>query len=190
MKKWNVDIISMSFGFAEDIQSIREAIIEAEKQKVIFFAAANNGGWNAPELFPALMESVFSVRGTRYNGAFDDDYNPRSWDHKPGPQFGSLACDVPCAWTSNDLTKSGCSVAAPIVAATAALVMTFVEREASLSEYRDLIRTRRGILSVFKAMATETKPSRLYLAPWQLFENNRKPRVLIENALTNIPRLS
>ena len=156
----------MSYGFADEIPIIRNAIVEAEKRNVTFFAAANNSGLNEPEMFPAFMESVISVRGTRHNGSFEDDYNPKSWEHKPGPQFGSLARDVPCAWTSESLTKSGCSIATPIIAAIAAVLISFVDREQSLKEYRDLIRTRRGILSVFRAMAIESQPSRLYLAPW------------------------
>jgi hypothetical protein len=181
----------MSFGFTDDVKSIRDAIIDAEKDhSVMFFAAANNDGLNDPEMFPAFMESVISVRGTFYDGSFDPQYNPKSSHFNPGPQYGSLARNVPCAWISESLTKSGCSVATPIVAAIAAMIISFVDRKTTVKEYRDTVRTRRGMLSVFRMMTDDPEASRLYLAPWQLFENNRKPWALIEHALSNIPHVA
>lgn len=181
----------MSFGFTEDVKSIRNAISNAENNhNVIFFAAANNDGLNEPEMFPASMESVISIRGTSHDGTFDPQYNPKSPHYNPGPQYGSFARNVPCAWTSESLTKSGCSIATPIAAAIAAMIISFVDHEPTLKDYRDVVRTRRGMLSIFRTMTDNPHALRLYLAPWQLFEGNRKPRVLIEHALTNIPHFA
>jgi hypothetical protein len=66
--------MSMSFGFPDEVASIRKAIINAEKvkkKKILFFAAANNDGLNILKMFPAFFESVISVRGTRYNKSFN-----------------------------------------------------------------------------------------------------------------------
>jgi subtilisin family serine protease len=181
---WDVDIISLSFGFADDKKAIHDAIIDAEKDhSIMFFAAANNDGRNEPEMFPASMETVISIRGTFHDGSFDPQYNPKS--SKYGPQYGSLARDVPCGWTSDSLTKSGCSIATPIVAAIAGLIISFVDREDSMEEYRDLVRTRKGMISIFSMMSDERQASRLELAPWQLYERHRSPKYLIGHALSN-----
>jgi hypothetical protein len=186
-KDWDVDIMSLSFGFAHDVKSIHNAILDAEKDhSIMFFAAANNDGRNEPEMFPASMETVISIRGTRHDGSFDPQYNPKSTKH--GPQYGSLARDVPCGWISESLTKSGCSIATPIVAAIAGLIISFVDREDSLKEYRDLVRTRKGMLSIFSMMSDDKQTlvaSRLDLAPWQLYERHRRPKYLIGHALSN-----
>jgi hypothetical protein len=180
----------MSFGFEKDIVLIQNAITKAESErmgKILFFAAANNGGLNEPERFPARSEAVISVRGTDHTGATVMLYNPPNWAHKAGDQFCTLAKDVPCGFFPN---KSGCSVATPIMAAIAATVIASVERESSFTQSeRDAVRTRRGMLSVFRDMATfqNRAMERLYVAPWQLAENPR-PFFLIGHALSIIPQ--
>ena len=190
---WGADIISMSFGYAEDVTIIGEALRDAEilrGNKILFFAAANNDGLNQPEKFPAFSESVISVRGTAQNGKFIRDYNPKNWPHKPGIQYGTLAKDVPCGFFP---VKSGCSVATPILAAIAAVIIAFVDRDAEFDEWnRDTVRTRRGMRSVLQFMANDqnSKSERLYIAPWFLFEYSARPRTLISYALDRVPRNS
>ncbi|KAH7009795.1 peptidase S8/S53 domain-containing protein [Ilyonectria destructans] len=195
VREWDVDIISMSFGFSDEVTSIREAITEAQRIKesrILFFAAANNNGLNGPELFPAFFESVIAVRGTSHDGTFMPQYTPKMWAHKHEVQYGTLAIDVPCGWVDNTLTKSGCSVATPIMVAIAAALISFVEHEDSLLRQRDLIRTRRGMLSVFNHMADgqPDRNQRVYLAPWQLFKDNQPPRSLVEYALSLLPQIT
>ncbi|KAF4984121.1 hypothetical protein FZEAL_614 [Fusarium zealandicum] len=185
VKEWDVDVISMSFGFSGEIACIRRAIVEAERvkgDKILFIAAANNGGLNDPEMFPAFFESVISTRGTDHDGSFLTKYNPKSWSHKSGPQYGTLAQDVPYGWPLRNPTKSGCSIAAPILAAIALVIIAFVDAQDNLVNMRRLIRTRRGMTAVFDAMAGKQnqQQDRVYLAPWQLYENNRNPRIIIE----------
>ncbi|KXX82219.1 Major intracellular serine protease [Madurella mycetomatis] len=186
-----IDIISMSFGFEKDINIIQKAIIEAESKtgnKIVFFAAANNSGQDELERFPARSESVISVRGTDYRGGIVAPYNPPNWPYKPRDQFCTLAKDVPCGFFA---PKSGCSVATVIMAAIAAAVIGFVEQESHFTQAeRSNVRTRRGLVSVFSTMAAgrETAKGRWYVAPWQLFENNRKPLYIIGSALSLIPQ--
>ncbi|KAM0432871.1 hypothetical protein ACHAPT_004573 [Fusarium lateritium] len=139
----------MSFGFSEEVKPIKDAIMQAEKLKggkILFFAAANNDGLNEPELFPALFESVISARGTECNGEFIQQYNPKSWSHKSGIQYGTLARDVPYNWPVPKPTKSGCSVSTPILAAIAAVLISFVDRQKNWDVERYAIRTRGGWL--------------------------------------------
>ena len=191
---WKADIISISFGFGTESPAVKKAILEAETkrdERIIFFAASNNDGLNEPELFPAELENVVSVRGTLHDGEFKQKYNPDPWAHKSGlAQFGTLAVDVPCAWTNDTLTKSGCSVATPIMAAIAAIVISYVGTYANNFPpgAHDVVRTRRGILSVFLEMTKgQGRTDRRYLAPWFLFERG-PPLFLIGNALRNLPQ--
>lgn len=184
----------MAFGFGSDSDMIRKAIVQAETNRddrIIFFAAANNDGLNGPELFPAGLENVISVRGTRYDGAFEQKYNPGSWSHKTGPQYGTLAVDVPWAWTTEELTKSGCSVATPIMAAIAAFVISYVGTSQHFdTRKKGVVRTRRGILSVFYEMTMpqhHARTDRLYLAPWFLSDNG-SPIDLLSRALSKVPQ--
>jgi hypothetical protein len=183
----------MSFGFPHEVTSISEAIVDAEKVKegkVLFFAAANNDGLNMPEMFPAFFESVISVRGTRYDGSFDPQYDPAPWPHKEGMMYGTLAKGVACGWTPGCLVKSGCSVATPIMVAIAATTIWFVTyQENRFSEgARDVIRTRRGILSVFGVMTEDQPGTKRYLAPWQLFGRGAVKVSSIGHALDKLPR--
>ncbi|KAE8441485.1 hypothetical protein EG329_004909 [Mollisiaceae sp. DMI_Dod_QoI] len=198
----DVDIVSMSFGFSDEVPLIQDAITNAEnikKHKILFFAAANNDGLNQKEMFPAFSESVISVRGTTHDGSFVQQYNPETWSHKDGMKlYGTISQNVPCDWTAGQLTKSGCSVATPIMAAIAALIIWYVSCESArfggLKNVEDLIRTRRGILSVFGVMTEEQKQPSIYhryLAPWQLFSDGDATDVkkvsMISYALSKLP---
>jgi hypothetical protein len=196
---WNVDIVSLSFGFADSAPSIEKAITYAESLKggkILFFAAANNQGLNQMELFPALCESVIPVRGTRHDGSFIQTYNPNTWPHRQGSElYGTISEDVPCDWISDHLVKSGCSVATPIVASIAAMIIWFVSfKKASfgnVTSVQELIRTRRGMLSVFSLMTQDQEQLRRYLAPWQLFKEGDRTGMgtvhMIGYALMRLP---
>ncbi|KAK7418747.1 hypothetical protein QQX98_003765 [Neonectria punicea] len=87
IKELDVDIVSVSFGFLDEVESIGDAIVEAERikgRKVPFFAVANNDGLNGPEIFPAFAEHVIAIRGTNHDGSFISQYNLRSRNHKAG----------------------------------------------------------------------------------------------------------
>ncbi|KAF1940517.1 subtilisin-like protein [Clathrospora elynae] len=188
--KHSVDIVSMSFGFRDKQHSVQDAINKAQS-KMVFFAAANNDGLNDLEMFPAFLEPVISVRGTTFNGSFETQYNPNTWKHDRGLQYGTLAVDVPCVWPDpNRLTKSSCSIATPIMVAIAAALLSFVDRDDALQGYQEKIRTRLGLLSVFEVMTQDQNlvPERRYVAPWQLYANkNLHPRDLIKFALSSVP---
>lgn len=186
--KQGVDILSMSFGFKEEIQVVEKALTKAECG-MLFFAAANNDGLNGREMFPAHHRSVISVRGTVYSGSFEQQYDPSTWRHKSGLHYGTLAVNVPCFWPDPDRRpKSGCSIATPIMVAIAAAIITFVDRDDALQEQKVSIRTQEGMLSIFRRMTEDQKPAndRRYLAPWQLYENG-DPHTLISYALSRLP---
>lgn len=71
-----VDIISMSFGFEADDDSVREmydAIDEVDhnrERRVIFFAAASNDSSHQTDMFPARHPSVIPIHATNDQGVF------------------------------------------------------------------------------------------------------------------------
>jgi len=198
-KEWDIDIVSMSFGFPHEVTPIREAIVDAQRlkhDKILFFAAANNDGPNSQEMFPAFFESVISVRGTKFDGSFDSQYDPQPWSHKGEIMYGTLGKDVACGWTAGSLVKSGCSVATPIMAAIAATIIWFVACPANgfSEKARGEIQTRRGILSVFDVMSEKQKSTKRSLEPWQLFKDGKgsmveNVEVSVRHALNKLPEI-
>ncbi|KAL1617277.1 hypothetical protein SLS56_011048 [Neofusicoccum ribis] len=183
--EWGVDIISVSFGFPNEMDSIRQAIhaVEVErKHSLIFFAAAANDGSNTAELFPAFMDSVISVRGTDTSGDFIPLYDPEVPRYNHGKQvYGTLGQDVPCGWPDDypSMLLSGCSVATPIAAGIAAMIMQCAASRPDQFSERDQrrIRTRRGITEIFYDISVERGNERFYVAPWKLFMNSGELRV-------------
>ncbi|KAK3299686.1 uncharacterized protein B0H64DRAFT_337797 [Chaetomium fimeti] len=181
--EWDVDFVSLSFGFPRHIQGIREAIADAVYAKrgaITFFAAANNDGFNRREMFPAnLGESVISVRGTNRTGSFEPKYNPPTSSDEP--VFGTLGVDVLSDWPGFETGKlmSGCSVATPIAVAIAVMLLEYAvarPREFDPDDLK-LIRTRRGVFEMFKEISVHAGDHRHYVAPFNLFRLSEDVRL-------------
>ncbi|RJE23882.1 hypothetical protein PHISCL_03794 [Aspergillus sclerotialis] len=177
-REWKADIISMSFGYAEEQPSISRAIREAmyeRDDRIIFFAAASNYGANEKEMFPARHESVISMRGTNAKGDFEDFNPPRNCNEET-IVFGTLGLDVPSAWLSeidNEVYKSGTSIATVVGAGIAGALLGYAITKSENGALGQMVsrklRTRQGMLSLFRALASPTlKDHYLYLTPWKL----------------------
>lgn len=193
-EKWNVDIVTMSFGFPTEVKSIKDAIRTAEIIKddsIVFFAAAANDGSNAEEMFPSNMELVISVRGTNSNGAFVTSYNPPPSAIKEDSRlFGTLGENVPYDWANEDLTKSGCSLATPIMAGITALIIQYITYKLESEYIQKHVRTRRGVIQLFKAIAVHESDKHYYVAPWRLFGMGEEDRLsTVRAAIARLPRL-
>ncbi|KAM7210130.1 hypothetical protein V8F06_014486 [Rhypophila decipiens] len=181
--EWDVDFISLSFGFPRHVQEIRDAMTDAVHLKrgaLTFFAAANNDGFNSREMFPAnLGEAVISVRGTDRAGSFDPRYNPPTSSDEP--VFGTLGVDVLSDWPGIDHGKymSGCSVATPIAVAIAVMLIEFAAARPHEFEPDDLrlLRTRRGVFEMFKEIGIHAGDKRHYVAPFNLFKLSEDVRL-------------
>ena len=172
--KWNANIISMSFGYVQHVEPIDKAIHKAlTESNVLFFAAAANEGANEREMFPARHDSVIAVRGTDTKGKFQS-FNPSMGEFEK-VAFGTLGLQVPVTTLDCDsgyVPQSGTSVATAIAAGIAAMLLRYVSRKTGEDNHRlvhDKLRTREGMLAMFKALSTRTlDKGYLYLAPWAL----------------------
>ncbi|RSM19544.1 hypothetical protein CDV31_001704 [Fusarium ambrosium] len=74
--KWDVDIISMSFGWPssdfEGYDALEAAIDKAISRKVLMFAAAANSGGRLGRAYPASSSQVICVHSTNTNGSASD----------------------------------------------------------------------------------------------------------------------
>ncbi|KAJ9152004.1 thermostable alkaline protease precursor protein [Pleurostoma richardsiae] len=174
--EWDVDIISMSFGFEEAKLPIKKAIHRVLNERddgVLLFAAASNSGANAREMFPARHESVISIRATNARQDFAD-FNPPRAEHD-GIVFGTLGLNVPSASLgdqSGEEFKSGTSVATAVAVGIAGVALEYVFRRPNMPGFEVLkgkLGTRNGMMAMFKAMATRTmNEGYYYVAPWRL----------------------
>lgn len=172
----------MSFGFPTHAAEIRDAISDAvyqKKDKISFFAAASNDGFNSREMFPANLDSVLAIRGTNRSGAFEPDFNPPS--STSGPVFGTLGRDVYSDWIDEDgqRSMSGCSVATPIAVGIACMLLDYAALRTA--EFRELdlrlMRTKRGIFEIFKEIGIHAGEDRYYIAPFDFFTMDEDTRI-------------
>ncbi|MCU0917276.1 MAG: S8 family serine peptidase [Planctomycetes bacterium] len=120
------DIISGSWGGAEDSSLLRDAIAYAHAEGVIVVAAAGNMGSDTP-YYPAAYPNVISVAAT--------DWNDRRWNLSnygdwvdlaaPGQDIVSLLATLPGRPTLPGYVSrlSGTSLATPHVSGTCALLL-------------------------------------------------------------------
>lgn len=173
--QWEVDFISISFGFAKHVTEISDAIRDAayhKKGKITFFAAAGNDGLNRREMFPANFgDPVIPIRGTTRFGEFESGFNPPM--SSDGPVFGTLGDKVYSDWIGKEGGRdmSGCSVATPIAVGIACMLLEYTVCQAAEFQPEDLalMRTKRGIIELFREMGVHAGQKRYYLAPFDLF---------------------
>lgn len=126
------DIISMSFGFPDDDQGIREAIetVQNERQEsVIFLASAGNSSTDN-ESFPARHPSVISVYATDRYGDFLRS-NSASTTTNGAAVLGTYGDDIPdyireeFGTSYPDVCQPGSSVATAIMAGISATMLIY-----------------------------------------------------------------
>jgi Subtilase family len=175
--QWNVDIVSMSFGFSKEMPDISRAIRHAvadTDDAILFFAAAGNDGGNGGEMFPANHTSVISIRGTDSQGYFLK-FNPPRNRHET-VVYGTLATDVPSAWLRDhpgEMHKSGTSVATAIAAGIAAILLGYISGKPPGTVEKRLekrLRSQRGMWDVFEIMGKDMGNGCSYLNPWNFFK--------------------
>ncbi|EWY80038.1 hypothetical protein FOYG_16834 [Fusarium oxysporum NRRL 32931] len=130
--KWDVDIISMSWGGPNDISPIKDAIREAFYHGVTLFAAASNDGRMSNVAFPARMRQVICVNSLDGYGR-PSNFNPPA---KPDTNIAALGEFIDAAWPwpirgkgGQTIRKAGTSMATPVAAAIGALILEYANQD-------------------------------------------------------------
>jgi hypothetical protein len=133
---WDVDIISMSFGYEAEVEVIEKALKKADDNNVLLIAAASNVGGNTAlaQRWPGTRDNVMSVYAAEGKG-FQYADNPPS--RANAYNFATLGVMVP-VWSvpndsgiSQEMYCTGTSYATPIAAAIAASVLEFIRHTES-----------------------------------------------------------
>ena len=177
VSEWKVDIITMSFGLeatrsSEDSrQKISDAMLFAHSKKVIMFAAASNEGRSRPGdgmPWPASALEVISV----HSGVGRPSYETRTpCSALHGPAVWTLGEAVESDWPlalskARKQRKSGASIATPIAAAIAAVIIDYIKSMGFLEKpYNTELRSLNGIYKVLKHITDDQG----WLQPWGLF---------------------
>lgn len=176
---WEVDIISMSFGWpnqVEGYQKVEDAILDASRKGILMFAAASNDGGNKLRAFPARHDEVICVHSTDGRG------NPSGFNPTPEKNhhnFSTLGENIDSVWPlkltkQSDINaptrKSGTSFATPVAVSIAAAMIELVRRE--LPDEAAKIKRNARMKAVLKLVAGQPRNGYHYLAPHFGSEDN------------------
>ncbi|SPO02494.1 uncharacterized protein DNG_05167 [Cephalotrichum gorgonifer] len=132
---WNVDIITMSFGFTDGSEQgcddLRDAILHAHASGTLIFAAASNAGAHSTApAFPARLSNVFCIySGDGMGNSAATNLTARRY----APNFLTLGEAVEGAGKKR---KSGTSFATPIAAGIAAFLLLYAYQNLPPGEAR------------------------------------------------------
>lgn len=185
-----VNIISMSFGFPayeKHLEGIQRAICKAASTSILIFCAASNGGGNTSIAYPANQNEVICVNSANGLGV-PSEYNPG--EAQEGRDLCALGEAVKSSWPKlQQQRKSGTSIATPIAAALAAVVLDYVWQNMPDSDkfMVSKLQMRKGMLEVMVKLMSRKRQDYYYLDPGKLF--NEKGRNIYEsilNVLVNV----
>ena len=174
----------MSFALSrsdeENDEKVSMAIEKATARNcprpVLFFAAASNDGKNAGRTFPATHRDVTCMYAANGHGALESLNPDMSLDDANFSALG-MYVDAPHRGSVNQ-RMSGTSVATPVAAGIAALVLEFVRQRAvagqqSIAKVKAL-GTKKGMIRAFWLMRNTSVPTQIpkdepfNLKPWYL----------------------
>lgn len=172
----------MSFGYANEVEVIENAIGEAARRNVAMFAAASNYGDNQQESWPARHPQVMCIHAADGMG---NKYRRNPTPRMGNDNFSVLGVEVSGRWRDNtDKRKSGTSVATPIAAGIATIFIEFMrsmkteyleldERRFSDAEYDYYVRRLTNyskMRALFDAMTGEVRDGYCPIKPSILLE--------------------
>lgn len=162
MDVWNVDVISISFGFPtraiDGYYELEHAIKHAHYRDVLLFAAASNNGGQLGRAYPAREPNVVCVHSTDVHG------NRSPFSPTAAPEDVNLATvgeAVESAWpvhlccgdehAAYYTAKSGTSYATPIMAGIAAFLLLYARL--NLPDRAHLLRSRSRMMALLQRIA-------------------------------------
>ncbi|OCK74584.1 subtilisin-like protein [Lepidopterella palustris CBS 459.81] len=186
VKSWQVDIISMSFGFptcdVDGYDELERAIENAHSKHVLMFAAASNSGANLNRAYPARDQHVICIHSTDANGnrssfsptAITDDTNIATVGQAVESAWPVHLCDEKTNPTFVKY-KSGTSYATPIAAGIAAFLLQYAKLHLREDQLEKLKR-QSGMKAVLRKIAQKSQESKLrddyYYVALSLYSDN------------------
>jgi subtilisin family serine protease len=162
VSQWQVDIISMSFGFPtcviEDYGELERALKNAYLKDVLLFAAASNNGGRLGRSFPSREPTVIAIHATDTNGnrsgfsptATDDDLNLATVGEAVESAWPVYLCNEAENPTFVKY-KSGTSYATPIAAGIAAFLLRYVRTHLPAEAYA--LKSQKRMKALLKKVA-------------------------------------
>ena len=182
---WKVDIITISFGWPTRPKSydrIEDVIDRAIRHKILVFAAASNTGANsaAGPAFPASLERVFCINSANGVGR-RSDFNPTDpggWNIFTAPGEAVESARPLHHNKGSSKRDSGTSIATPIAAGIAALVLEFAKQQLPNTEWEtavNFLKDFSGMCYAFMLMANDKDDKGFrYIRPSALFDASRR----------------
>ncbi|RMZ91634.1 hypothetical protein DV736_g1131, partial [Chaetothyriales sp. CBS 134916] len=177
-EEWEVDVISMSFGFPKFSQSISDAIRDVRKTReaaIVFLASAGNDV-NCAEAYPACDPSVISMYAAESTGAFlktnsmPSEESRRSLGTYGDNVPGAVLAELRQRFAQGDFS-AGTSVATAVAAgivglmlAYAALVSHELRKFGAERVYSDL-KTTEGMRHMLFGMAKSCNELQYFINP-------------------------
>lgn len=204
----------MSFGFRKEIPAVLDAINRATNGKAprVLLAAASNTGGTTGIHWPATHDRVICIHATDGDG---NKYGKNPTPEEMPCEFATLGCGVE-AWVSSGqkAIHTGTSVATPIAAGIAALVLQVVrayraeyleltsskvpgaKSEALVQEqakdydlYQQRLGTAQGMSGVFALMAgRQSRDGYRYIRPWEVLHRQYKHHLFLVEKLLEAGR--
>lgn len=163
--EWDVDIITMSFGFPELDLKVEAAIKAATGRGKLLFASASNHGNNTKVTYPARHGNVICINASNGKGK-DGGISPAPIMHDPN--FMTLGTAIPLLWKGDTVYKSGTSYATPIAVGFAVNILELVRQNFGEEQFKRLKYGDDLMKRIFLLMS-ERDNGYDFIAPWRLW---------------------
>ena len=162
----------MSFGFDKYNSTLRKAVGTAHAQGIVMFAAASNSGAveGRKESFPSkLRGQVIRVNSTDGLGSKSRFNPPPASD---SDNFSLLGESVRSAWPRHLIPEgyrrqSGTSIATPIAAGIAALVLDYAGQRANGIDHETVLWHFDGMRTILNKMV-QVNDGYAWIRPWEI----------------------
>ncbi|KNG45787.1 S8 family Peptidase [Stemphylium lycopersici] len=192
--EWNVDVISMSFGYFDKpgmshtiIEDAIEKVKKGRKDKILFIASAGNS-WLRRRDFPASHKDVIPIYAGDSNGVFLES-NPAHTGKKLGT-YGkeipsSIVDEVKNHFPEADFS-AGTSIATAIAAGIVAMMLSYAAALPTLMKNNGFeevcakLFTKKGMEHMLEAMSLTRDNEEYFISPiWYWGEKEKDMDVLV-----------